>query len=114
MLLSKLLPPIIQQQVKRSKEKYMVIPFTKPESKIGKREDKITLKLRAQPDDKDSQTYELRTYLFRDGSPEEWLEHMKVIKKCIVGQNITTGPPQFATIRRLLGGKTLNDFETIM
>ena len=92
----------------------MVIPFIKPESKIGNREDKITLKLRSQPDDKDSQTYELRTYLFRDGTPEEWLEHVKVIKKCLVGQNITSGPPQFAMLRRLLGGKTLNDLEAIV
>ena len=92
----------------------MVIPFIKPESKIGNREDKITLKLRSQPDDKDSQTYELRTYLFRDGTPEEWLEHVKGIRKSLVGQNITSGPPQFAMLRRLLGGKTLNDLEAIV
>ena len=114
MSLSKLLPTIIKQQVKKAKDKNMVIPFVKPESKVGLREDKITLKLRSQPDDKDSSTYELRTYLFCDGSPEEWLEHKKVIKKCLVGQNITTGPPQFAMLRRLLGGKTLNDMEAVV
>ena len=45
MSLSKFLPPIIKQQVKKAKEKNMVIPFVKPESKLGLREDKITLKL---------------------------------------------------------------------
>ena len=114
MSLFKFLPPIIKQQVKKAKEKNMVIPFVKPEAKLGLREDKITLKLRSQPDDKDSSTYELRTYLFRDGTPEEWLEHKKVIKKCLIGQNIKTGPPQFAMLRRLLGGKTLNDLEAVI
>ena len=112
MSLSKLLPSILQHQIKK-KENCLVIPFEKGPPLVCKREDKVCLKLRAQPDDDNSQTYEFRTYIFRDGSPEQWLRHVKDINKVFAGQNITKGKDQFAMARRLLGGKTLLDFESI-
>ena len=48
--------------------------------------------LRAVPADANSQTYKLYLDVFKHGTPEEWLLHVKNLRKIIFGQNCTTGP----------------------
>ena len=55
----------------------------------------------------------MKTYTFHDGSPEEWLKHVKTFRKILKGQNITTGEAAFAMLRRLLKGKMLANLERI-
>ena len=106
---------IKEQGVIKKKQHWelMVIPFAKEPPKIVSKENRMTFKLLSTPSDPKSITYECKTYAFDDGSPEEWLEHMKTYKKIIVGQNIKTGEPAFTMLKRLLKGKALTDFERI-
>ena len=106
---------IIKDQIPKRKQPWdlMVIPFEKEAPKYVSKEDRLTFKLRSTPSDMGSITYELKTYAFDDGSPEEWLEHMKTYRKIIKGQNITSGEPAFAMLKRLLKGKAQADFERI-
>jgi len=65
------------------------------------------------PANPDSITYEIRTFAFDNGLPEEWLEHVKTYRKLIAGQFITTRAPAFTMLKRLLKGIVLTDFERI-
>ena len=102
-ILSKL-TKTIKDQIPKRKQPWdlMVIPFEKEPPKYVSKEDRLTFKLRSTPSDVGSITYELKTYAFDDGSPEEWLEHMKTYRKIIKGHNITSGEPAFAMLKRLL------------
>ena len=113
-LLSTLTKKINKDQVKKKQPwELMVIPFQKEPPRYVSKEDRLSFKLLTTPSNSDSLTYELKTYAFDEGSPEEWLEHVKTYRKIIAGQNITTGEPAFATLKRLLKGKALTDFEKI-
>ena len=105
----------IKDQIPKKKQPWdlMVIPFAKEPPKYVSKEDRLTFKLRSTPNDADSITYEVKSYAFDDGSPEEWLEHIKTFRKILKGQNITTGEPAFAMLKRLLKGKALTDFGRI-
>ena len=70
----------------------------------------ITLKLRANPSDEGSATYEMQMRFFDTGSCEEWLLFLNNLEKVFIGQNITAGPQKFAMARRLLKGGTLAAF----
>ena len=114
-LLSKITNSIQEQASTKKKQPWelMVIPFAKEPPRIVSKENRMTFKLLSTPSDPKSITYECKTYAFDDGSPEEWLEHVKTYKKIIVGQNIKTGEPAFTMLKRLLKGKALTDFERI-
>ena len=45
------------------------------------------------------------------GTPKEWLRFVRNVSKVFVGQNLTTGPQQYAYIHRLLDGNSLAVFE---
>ena len=49
----------------------MVIPFEKPAPKVVSKESRLSFKVRSNPSQKDSLQYELKTYAFSDGPPEE-------------------------------------------
>jgi len=86
------------------------IQLARPAKKEFSKDQLLTLKLRTTPDDASSQTYELSVPFFRTGTPEEWLLVKRAIFKIFAGQNITTGPGQFAMVRRILEGKALASF----
>ena len=103
-----------QDQPKRKQPwELMVIPFQKEPPRYVSKDDRLSFKLLTTPTDPDSITYEVKTYAFDSGSPEEWLSHVKTYKEIIAGQNITTGEPCFTMMKRLLKGKALIDFERI-
>ena len=81
-----------------------------PNVKELKKHESLTMKLRSDPADNNSQTYDLTIPFFRTGKPEEWLLFLKLLKQVLVGQNITAGPPKYAMTRRLIQGDTLTVF----
>ena len=91
----------------------MIIPFEKEPPRHVSKEDCLSFKLLTTPSDPDLITYEVKMYAFDSGSPKKWLEHVKTYRQIIKGQNITTGGPCFAMLKRLLKGKALIDFERI-
>ena len=70
-----------------------------------------TYKLRNDPTDANSPTYELSVAYFSSGTCEEFLIFCKNINKVLRGQSITTGPQQFQVGRTLLDGEALTAFE---
>ena len=86
------------------------IPLERPERKEYKKDEVLSLKLRSNPNDEASQTYELTVPFFRSGTPEEWLLVKKSIIKILAGQNVTGGPGQYAMTRRILDGDALARF----
>ncbi len=113
-ILSKLTDKIKDQSPKKKQPwELMVIPFVKSLPRYVSKEDRISLKLYSTPLDPNSISYEIKTYAFDNGLPEEWLKHVKNYRKIIAGQNITAGGAAFATLKRLLKGKALADFERI-
>jgi hypothetical protein len=73
-------------------------------------------KLRTNPSDKDSQTYDLKVLTFKSGSVEEFLLWKKDLYKVLTGQNVQSATGKFAMTRRLLEGDALVAFnpETTM
>lgn len=114
-ILSKITSKIKEQGAIKKKQPWelMVIPFAKEPPKIVSKEDRLSFKLLTTPSDPESITYDVKTYAFNDGSPEEWLEHVKTYRKITTGQNITNGAPAFAMLKQLLKGKALTVFERI-
>ena len=41
---------------------------------------------------------------FDSGTPEEWIIFVDLVQKSLVGQNVTTGPPMYECMERVLKG----------
>lgn len=87
------------------------IPLERPAVKELKKQEYLTMKLRSDPADANSQTYDLTIQFFRTGTPEEWLLFQRDLHRVLNGQNITTGPQKFTMTRRLIHGDTLAVFD---
>jgi hypothetical protein len=88
------------------------IKYERPErSKDIPDEDWATFKLRTNPTDKDSQTYELRVLLFEHGPVEEFIRWKRDLNKILIGQNVTTASNKYAMVRRTLAGDALAAFD---
>ena len=111
-VLSTLTATIAEQAIPRKKAPWeMMTPFEKPAPRVVSKENRLSFKVRSNPDQKDSLQYQLNTYAFGDGPPEEWIEHVKTSWKVVKGQSIDGAEAQFAMLRGLLKGKALSDFE---
>lgn len=88
------------------------IPLERPEKKSLSKEQYLTFKLRSNPAEADSTTYELTVPFFKDGTPEEVLDFVRDVRRVIQGQNITTGPAKYAVMRRLLKADALAAFNS--
>lgn len=80
------------------------IPLRRPTLPEPTKLETLIIKLRSDPTDANSQTYDLPVRIFKTGTPEEWLLFVKDLRRVIAGQNITTGPNKYSMTRRLLGG----------
>ena len=87
------------------------IPLEKPEKKERDSSELFKIKLRTSPTDADSSTYEYSMPYYENGTPEEWLEFLRGIRRIIAGLNITTGPSSYAMARQILQGDALAAFE---
>ena len=86
------------------------IPYKRKEKKKLAQDERLTLKLRTDPANQDSQEYELTVAIFSSGTPEEWLVFLKNLNKTMVGMNITNGPAKYTMARRLMEGEALANF----
>lgn len=66
--------------------------------------------LRIDPKDKKSLTRRVKQPHFTDGTPEEWFLFLIGLKDVIAGQDLATGPQQYALTRNLLKGQVLAAF----
>ena len=89
-----------------------VIPLDRPVPKKLNKSDYETLKLRTDPEDNQSPTYEITLVFFSTGEPEVWLDFMKTVDKVFKGQHLTTGPARYSLYRRALRGDALAAFES--
>ena len=87
------------------------IPLERTEAKKVPKTTYVTFKLRSTPTDSDSPEYDFSMQYFRTGTTEELLLCLKNIRKVIVGMNVTTGPTQYAMVRRILQGDALSAFD---
>ena len=62
------------------------------------------------PGDSTSGRYIYKISRFGSGMPEECIIFMDLVQKSLVGQNVTTGPPMYKCMERLLTGDTKAEF----
>ena len=86
------------------------IPLRRPDIDENNKRDSLVMKLRSDPTDPNSQTYELTVKLFRTGSPETWLLFIKDVKRILIGQNILQIAGKFSMVHQLLLGDALAVF----
>ena len=87
------------------------IPYERPKVKKLERGEFHNYKLRTVPGDSSSPIYELSVPFFGAGTPEEWIRFHKNVQQVFVGQDVTTGPTQYALARSLLRGDALTVFD---
>lgn len=87
------------------------IPLERPERVELETNEYISLKLRTDPADAESQTYGMRVKYFSTGTPEEFILFRRDVNRVLVGQHATTGPLKYNMTRRLLDGEALATFE---
>ena len=87
------------------------IPLERPEIRELEKGEYQSYKLRNDPTNENSPTYELSIPYFATGSPEEWLRFLKNLTKVFTGQNVTDGPGKYTVMKRLLEGEALSVFE---
>ena len=62
------------------------------------------------PGDNTSGKYMIKIPRFDSGKPKEWIIIMDLVQKTLVGQNVTTGPPMYKCMERVLKGDTKAEF----
>ena len=104
---------VVVDQAVRGSRRFVqpVIPLERPKTRDFKKNEVLTFKLRSNPKDENSLTYDLSIPFFREGTPEELLMFMTQVDKVIAGMNISDGPNKFALVRRLLQGDALAAFD---
>ena len=60
--------------------------------------------------DSTSGKYVIKIPRFDSNSPEEWIIFVDLVHKAVVGQNITTGPPMYECMERVLKGDLKAEF----
>ena len=63
------------------------------------------------PGDNKTGKYVIQVPIYDSGHPEEWINFVELVNKCIIGQNITTGPQMYQLAVRVLQGDAKAQFE---
>jgi len=71
----------------------------------------IKLELRSNPENADSVKVGAFFKVFENGTPEQWCRWRDDLKRAWKGLNNTSGPNRASTVRHLLEGQALDDFE---
>jgi len=71
----------------------------------------IKLELRSHPENADSVKVGAFFKVFEHGTPEQWCRWRDDLKRAWKGLNTTNGPNRASTVRHLLEGQALDDFE---
>ena len=62
------------------------------------------------PGDSASGKYIINIPRFGSGIPEEWIVFMDLVQNSLVGQSVTTGPPMYKCMERVLTVDTKAEF----
>jgi hypothetical protein len=88
------------------------VPYERCErSKDKDNEDVTVFKLRTNPANDDSPTYDLRALTFKSGTVEEYIMWKRDLTKIMIGQRVTDPAGKYAMTRRLLDGDALAAFD---
>ena len=98
MSLSKLLGKI-ESQVPVRQNHEIVIPLIREKEEEIPKNEKIVIKLRSDPSEKDSQLYEVVTRAFDHGTPEQWIKHRRICRKILAGQAISKDADKFLMVK---------------
>ena len=77
-------------------------------------DDNLTVNLRTEPKNKDSQTYKKEIPFFDGSSPEEYIKWQEALEQAIVGQNIQDGAQKHEMAKRLLKGGSSTTYNNIL
>ena len=86
------------------------IPLTRSVEKKTKLTETCKFKLWSNPGDKESLTYEVVVKFFKSGAPEEYIQTVIALERIFKGQDITTGPDQYAMCRKVFQNEALTAF----
>jgi hypothetical protein len=86
------------------------IPLVRPAEEKLKLTETCKFKLWSNPADKDSLTYEVVVKQFKSGTPEEFIQTVVALDKIFKGQDITTGPEQYALCKKIFQNEALTAF----
>merc|ERR1711966_427836 len=64
------------------------------------------------PGDSTTGKYVIKVPIYDSGHPEEWIIFTELVNKCLVGQDITTGPQMYQLVQRVLQGYAKAQFDT--
>ena len=81
-----------------------IIPLARPEKDELDASEYIDHTCHNTPGDTTSGKYVIKIPRFDSGTPEEWIIFVDLIQKSLVGQNVTTGPPMYECMERVLKG----------
>jgi len=82
-----------------SKLQLPVIPFERPKTASFKKDEVLTFKLRTDPQNEASPTYEITIPYFKTGSAEVLFLFLHNTEKVIAGQNATEAASKYALMR---------------
>ena len=52
----------------------------------------------------------IKIAIFDSGTTEQWIIFVDLVQESIVGQNVTTGPPMYKCMERMLKGDAIAEF----
>ena len=87
-----------------------IIPLECPEKEDLKPSEFIDNTCRNTPGDSASGKYMIKIHGFDSGMSEEWIIYVDLVHKALVGQNVTTGPPMYKCMERILKDDTKAEF----
>jgi hypothetical protein len=92
----------------RSVQALPPIPYERCERSKSKDNENVSVfKLRTNPSNDDSPTYDLKALTFKAGSVEEFILWKRDLIKICIGQNVSDAAGKYAMTRRLLEGDAL-------
>ena len=87
-----------------------IIPLARPENNELDALEYIDHTRHNTPGDTTSGKYVIKIPRFDSGTPEEWIIFVDLVQKSLVGQNVTTGPPIYDCMERVLKGDAKAEF----
>ena len=106
-----------------------IIPLARPENNELDASEYIDHTCHNTPGDTTSGKYVIKIPRFDSGTPGEWIIFVDLVQKSLIGQNVTTGPPMYDCMERVLkddakaeflqqanlvGSRTVTNFTTVM
>ena len=87
-----------------------IIPLARPDKDVLDALEYIDQTCHKTPGDTTLGKYVITIPRFDSGTPEEWIIFVDLVQKSLVGHNITTGPPMYECMERVLKGDTKAEF----